>query len=271
LLAVVAPPGWTNSESLVRISLDSEPGDGALDAVLTAQQAEEIFVFKDDLEFDSPASNGDSPTQVFLQDTTMSPIKRYAAGKFSWAATLTPNWNVVTWRWNGVANTWDGLAADWTLSTLIMYARNSYSEPLYGTVRAGVTPGITRDGFYTSSDLRIQWSPTIALPREIKSGDWVMLAHDDYLHPAGTYAQTADERPVPARRSWFRVMSVGEVSATGLQDLTLAGDWDSNWDESIANEITHVIWIPEVVSVYTKSIRLDLDASLESSAVRVFN
>lgn len=262
--------GW--SAPMIRLGLDPVPDNQVVDAP-TAEFAEEMFVFQDDLEFEEPATNADVAQQVFLRDGAL-PLKRYAVGNFSWGATIVPAWSKVRWEWNADESpeTWDGVINDWIVSTVIMFRRNPpFNPPSIATI-PNVNPNSNPSGFYDAGEagggVRVQWSQAPA--REIRAGDWVMLGHDQHGHR--TYRRRLRRRPAPAEHAWYRVMATGERSGIH-QDLTLQGpNWAPNWNPVYngQQEITYLIWIPEVVAVYSKSIRLQMEAGLQPAARRTF-
>ena len=102
------------------------------------------------------------------------------------------------------------------VSTLIMHRRNTFSGPIQATIPNTPRTRMWWSGlpkrhaaarflFRAVGGVRVQWSDgNTATP--IRAGDWVMLAHRDLLFQATS--------PVPARFSWYRVMSAGDRKAT---------------------------------------------------------
>jgi hypothetical protein len=220
-------------------------GSGVAPHFMSQEQAEEVFVFQDDLEFDAPAKNGDSPTQVFLGANA----KRYAKGYFSWFVTVVPQ----------IVETAVGLeyTSRATLSTVVCYQRNTF-VPLNATTDFGtivnVPPALdgSTSGFYTEGksggDVRVQWP--LQKTEVPSSGDWVLLGRN---LTNGTSTPFDDEQYF----KWYRVVFSGERTPTamgGLQDLSLVGE---DWDIVTPGSVTSVTWLPEVVSVYSKQIQVN--------------
>jgi hypothetical protein len=212
---------------------------------MSQEQAEEVFVFQDDLEFEEPAKNGDSPTQVFLG----ADAKRYAKGQFSWFVTVVPQ----------IVETAVGLeySSRATLSTVICFQRNTFDRfnPAvdFGEI-ANVPPAPdgSTSGFYTEGksggDVRVQWSlDKTDIP---SSGDWVLLGRNLTNGPSTPF----DDKQY---FKWYRVVFSGERNTTAtavLQDLSLVGE---DWDLINPGSVTSVTWLPEVASVYSKQIQVN--------------
>ncbi len=231
------------------ISLNNGTGNAAL-PFMTDEQADEVFVFQDDLEFEPPENNGDSPTQTFLQAAGVN-AKRYARGQFSWFLTLTPEVQLAS-QAAGVYGDW------WTVSTVVCFQRNNLAAlggnrggVVYGNIANNNSPGGPTSGFYTAGDsggdVRIAWGSTGPLP---KSGDWILLGRD-FNGPTVRGVQ---------KYEWYRIRFAGDgdLANPGLQDLSLVGaDWPVPPGNRSRLPATTVTWMPEVVSVYSKRMRIE--------------
>ena len=170
--------------------------------------AEDLFYFRDDLNFDLPEDNQSNAAQI-----TLGGQKRDAAENYSWFATLTPT------------------GSQWTLSTVIVRDRNLAVEtgtglPLFEVTgrifSANNPPTSDESGYYSlDGDVRIDWGPTSwanveQLGEGISPGAWVFLTTES----------------TPPVFNWYRVSSSSDLetetdAVTGtlhaFQDVMLVG------------------------------------------------
>ena len=231
--------GPTNRSPVMRrVSLAPGPG---IPGMMSFAQAEELFNGLDDLTFELPAQATLPPVQTALTGS-LGPMKRYAEGGFSWMATVVPE---------------PDLSDMYKLSIVVFHQRQLDAEEIdlvvvspdmgdIDPVRAGA--GVSFGG----GDVVVDTSgfPSGEVP--IKPGEYVMLARHIAVD-AGKYRQ---------QFQWYRVVGMENVPERELASLTLEGaDWDfrgkhpnvDQWDF----ERTFVVYVPDVKSVYEKSIRLE--------------
>ncbi|MDA1054179.1 MAG: hypothetical protein O3C40_27345 [Planctomycetota bacterium] len=216
-----------------RITFRAFPGGTA--SMMTAVQAEDVFVSQDELVFDLPADRAQPPTQVFGQ----AAARRQYEGSISWMATVAP---VLS-------------SADrdlYTLSIVVFHNRSvtDTSAEHVVDVRNFIASGLA------GGDVTLQGSSPDDL--DLQAGNWVMLM--DFLSG------------VPYFR-WYRVVATEEsaqLSGTNWQrDVTLHGaDWPTSlvantnlyWSSSpppAGTVPTRVAVIDNVVAVYEKTVRLE--------------
>lgn len=217
-----------------RISLRTFPGatlpspvPGApLSRIMSVDQAGQFFLGEDDLVFNLPKDRTAPPQQRFSFDDSAAPVtterlKRQWEGKFSWLATLIPN-SVDTYL----------------LSIVVFHRRDSVVD---GERLATVT--FNSNGF-NGGDVVLNASSPDDL--KMKEGEWLMLAG----------ARSVSERHF----RWYRIQTAdaGPVENSGGgydRDLTLFGqDWPVT---QLLPAYNKAIWIPGVVAVYEKTIRLE--------------
>lgn len=208
-----------------RISLAAANPNG----IMMWSGAERIFVLQDELVFDIPEEKTAPPIQNFGS----SGANRMYNGSTSWLATLSPNLDVVN-------QTHDSFV----LSVVVFDNRNM-AMPIDGdserllSVLWGSSSGLG------GGDMVLQ-SPTLEGLVGIRSGKWFMLMGN---------ART-NVKPMPQFR-WYRVVTTDKEpvfnTMTSMFHLNVTAqgpDWDPNTATSCA-------FLPGVVSVYERSIRLE--------------
>ena len=232
------PPGPpANVPWMRRITLRRHPGavlpspvPGATNSrIMSVEQASQIFLGDDDLVFRLPTDRTLPPQQEFGSSLS----KRQWEGKFSWMATLVPQ-----------------LDSDlYLLSIVVFHRRDSYAE-------ADRIVDVTFDSLgFNGGDVTLSalpsastTTPATADDLRMKQGEWLMLARRN------TVTNRRDFR-------WYRIQSAdsGPVErdppGSGYdRSLTLFGQ---DWPVSNTNVVHKAVWIPGVVAVYEKTIRLE--------------
>ena len=225
----VFPASTTATITMPRITLRS----GTVGGVMNAQQAREVFRTRDDIEIRPGESEGDPAEQHFLlSDLAIADTsRRYADQRLSWFATLTP---AATRQDGSLPNSGYG---EYVLSVIVVNERDL-------TLPTG-TPDDSERTFQVTNfygggvgggDIQIDASDV-----ELKRGDWLMLSQEIVVPPG----------PNLQRHRWYRVVAFDP--STGTSDITLEGpDWDS-----IVAVTTQCTYVPGVVAVYEKVIRLE--------------
>lgn len=236
-----------------RISLRTFPGatlpsaiPGArLSRIMSEDQARQFFLGEDDLVFNLPKDRTAPPQQRYSFDDSAAPataerLKRQWEGKFSWLATLVPK---------------PGYSSDTYLLSIVVFHRR---EPHVDAERIVDVPSFSTAGYkgVISSGENggevVLHAGSTWYPRDpkadlqMKEGEWLMLAGYDTATSRGYFQwyriQTADAGPVP------------DTAGTGYdRDLTLFG---RDWPIGVV-DVTKAVWMPGVVAVYEKTIRLE--------------
>lgn len=194
--------------------------------VLSLNQAGQFFLGEDDLVFNLPKDRTMSPEQRFSFDdsaapVTTGPLKRQWEGKFSWLATLIPN------------------SVDTYLLSIVVFHRRDLAVD--GERPSTVT---FNSSGYNGGDVLLNASSPDDL--KMKEGEWLMLAG----------VRSVSERHF----RWYRIQTAdaGPVENSGggyERNLTLFGqDWPVT---QLLPAYNKAIWIPGVVAVYEKTIRLE--------------
>jgi hypothetical protein len=202
---------------------------------MTKPQAEQAFLYQDDLTVSLP----DDRTLLPIQNFGTGSVKRQYEGRFSWLATLTPM---------------GPLASDlYVLSIVVLHRRDldmthpvalpgneepenerlvnvTFLDPM--ALAGGEVTLTTRDNTRPAKDL------------QLGQGQWVMLMGADATHSVF---------------KWYRVLAVEpEPRGTGpyQRNVTLFGqDWD--FTQMTTPPGTQALLMSGVVAVYEKTIRLE--------------
>ncbi len=277
---------------MVRVSLARIPG--AL-GMMTAMQADQIFVTDDELSFELPDDKTLPPVQVFGG-------KRKSAGTLSWMATVTPKFDPN-----------EGFKDAYTLSIVIFNRRDvsgvGRNQTMFVDVNAD---GVVDSGDVPTYNERLAWivAPSsrvgnpdaanqfhgdgygggditleAATPEELdlRSGDWIMLMQNLHVH------STREGTPYTPLFRWYRVAETDKPYWDGTQylegrpiDRTIAGNSSrpgnyerdvtligSDWPVEFSNgnpvsadrigaiPVTYATLVTGVVAVYEKTIRLE--------------
>lgn len=223
--AAIAPTAglpWMTRVTLTPAGLESS----AL-PVMTSAQTDQIFVLQDELDFLAPSDVSLGPVQKTIRDRSGASnaslnsgaiISRASNGHFSWFATLVPILG---------SELEQGLDNDlYRLSIAVTYQRNII-EP-EGIIAVNVAHGI--GGGHVQ-----QIFPNNGTPIAVPAGNWVMLANQ----ATGQYR-------------WYRV-----TNSDGA-NLSLEGeDWKPTPATVAPVNRDYLIYPPNVVNVYEKTIRLE--------------
>jgi type II secretory pathway pseudopilin PulG len=193
---------------------------------MTVEQAGQIFLGEDDLVFNLPADRTLAPEQKYDSSTS----KRQWEGKFSWLATMVPKQ--------------DSDNDLYLLSIVVFHRRESYAKAERTVDVTSFDSNGFNGGDVTLSALLSSTTPATADDLKMKQGEWLLLA--------GMNASGVEHF------RWYRIQSAdsGPVlngAGTGYERvLTLFGqDWP------VALSVHKAVWIPGVVAVYEKTIRLE--------------
>ena len=151
--------------------------NGINDDPMTTAQIEELFTFQDDLEFDLPKSSKEQSQQTALKDVTGVAVKRYAAGEFSWFATLVPKYG----------------SSSYTLSIALVRDRTQFGEFAVPLARLPQTFGGT-------GEIVLQTQ----VP-DLRPGQWLMLM--DGTQPGGNMEDGA-------QYDWYRVIATDGINVS---------------------------------------------------------
>lgn len=228
---------------MLRITLNG--GNG----VMGKLQADTLFTFEDDLNYDRPADRSLEPGQIFdmLPSASTTPSKRQSEGHMSWMATLVP-------KVDRYSLTTDG---QYVLSIVVFFDRPadmtvgdaeherilSVSTPLAG---GGVTGGEVLLTAGTEAELKI------------RPDDWIMLA-GSFRHTVDNPAGSGNPRYIGVFR-WYRVVDC-EPQATFNGGT---GNWEryvtlygQDWDSSLMASSLRAVVVDGVVGVYEKTVTLE--------------
>lgn len=165
-------------------------------------------------------------------------VKRQWEGKFSWLATLVPK---------------PGYSSDTYLLSIVVFHRR---ESMKDAERVVDVSAFNSSG-YNGGDVVLHADP-LATPAaseddlKMKEGEWLMLAGID-----------TDFTPWRYYFKWYRIQTAdaGPTDAGGGaydRDLTLFGqDWPGQAQVPPMIDVCKAVWIPGVVAVYEKTIRLE--------------
>ena len=232
LYSFPSQPIDATSKFMPRLRIRSFPNDfigpvgGAVPPLI-----DETFYFQDDLEFELPASSSQDPLQIPFRHGSGGNFaqKRFAKGDLSWLATFVPERVVPT---SGVLP--EGMR--YKLSIAVVRGRNS--------LLSSSSQVVSRNLFDGSGTI------TLASPLDIKPGRWLLLmnGHSGQVDTNGVEI-AAGGGGAPHQYEWYQVV------ANDGAILTVNGpDWLA--DPTQAFYETFAVAIPEVVAVYSKSIRL---------------
>lgn len=234
------PPPTTIPPTMRRVTLRSVPG-GTINPPptppppiivpgMSVAQASQLFLGDDDLTFNLPKDRTIPPQQKFNFGgaSGVEGLKRQWEGRFSWLATLVPK---------------PGYSSDTFMLSIVVFHRRDYAA--VDAERVVDVTAFNSNGF-NGGDVVLHVD---GLDREddlkMREGEWLMLA--------GMNAS------LQTHFRWYRIQStdagpVLDSSGTGYdRDLTLFGQ---DWPYSAMN-VHKAVWIPGVVAVYEKTIRLE--------------
>lgn len=214
----------------LRTSPDATTGSPPTVPPMSVSQAGQIFLGGDDLVFSLVTDRTLPPQQKFDFGGAGTPeaLKRQWEGKFSWLATLVPK---------------PGYTSDTYLLSIVVFHRR---DPLVDAERMVDVTTFHSNGF-NGGDVTLSALPAAKDDLKMKEGEWLMLAGMN----AGTgqhfrwyRIQTADAAP-------YEDTSV--TPPVWRRELTLFGqDWP------VTQLTVHkAVWIPGIVAVYEKTIRLE--------------
>ena len=238
------PMGLTPGVGVMRrITIDTFAGSGV---PMIADQAEEVFVFRDDLTYDRPTEGILPPEQVSLgvdntSDGLVShsgdvPLKRQADKSLSWMATLVPEPIVGSDIYHLSVVVFFKRLPDPTLPQESVVAVNGF----YGAGYSGGDMELVAPSGVPSAAVHLQ---------ELKTGDWLMLQQQRTM-AINVDLASGVTNPVDHFR-WYRVTSIDEpIEGNLTREVTLQGP---DWDASLA---TRAILVRDVVAVYEKTVRL---------------
>jgi len=239
--------------------------------ILSLLQSREIFTIKDDLAFNLPAAATELPQQLWITDqataNAASPrqtngidddhdgvadefdeanVKRLNSAKTSWMATLTPNRNRM------VTGNRQEPTDQYLLSIVIFNNRFiNYTDANAAPVKERLLNIAFLNRGFGGGEVRLSHTNPAAL--ELKHGDWVMLSANSY---------------VGSCFRWYRISYIEDETRTNIdssgtvtghyRDATLKGpDWSRPEWHTTGGIPTHVTFIPGVVGVFEKTIRLE--------------
>jgi hypothetical protein len=243
---------------------------------LSLLQSREIFTIKDDLVFNIPTAATELPQQSWITDqataNAASPrqtngidddhdgvvdefdeanVKRLNAAETSWMATLTPNrnrMNVARWRLE---------PTDQYLLSIVIFNNRfiNYTDANAAPEKERLLNITFLNRGFGGGEVRFSHTNPAAL--KLKHGDWVMLsAYSD----------------IGSCFRWYRISYIEDETRTIIdmsgtitghyRDATLKGpDWNRpEWHTAGGNPATyttHVTFIPGVVGVFEKTIRIE--------------
>ena len=218
--------------AIPRLSLNSLAYDNA---AIDLPLARELFLLKDDLEFDRPEDQQKQPRRQYVVDSlgTKQAITEFASGSLSWFATLSPA---------SVSR----LTDEFMLSVVIVQNRVPLlitEEENWATVNCEYAGEIT-----------IQ-TTTAGVPNqinvaELRTGDWLLLSKQI----------VGGDNPATKRVCrWTQITgSTDEKDATAdaVRAFTIAND-DFFHPGMSANEVPTVTFVRGVKAVYERTIRLE--------------
>ncbi len=220
-----------------------------LNAAARAAIAESIFQWRDDLNYEEPASADGLPQQRYFQTTNSpaEPIQRMSAGDYSWLATVVPDPNLV-----GSQNALD---IPVRVSVAVFYKRDTKSIPgagervcdLAAPTGNGETKLIVQSG---NPDLALApYSGDARKFLDVKPGQWLMIATTPDFSVATLFWHY----------SWQRIVAVDSVTGTGpySRAITLAGPDQQFFASPGQNK---AFLFDGIVAVYEKHMKLELDS-----------
>jgi hypothetical protein len=274
-------PASTTQVRMLRISL--APISGATPG-MTRLHANRVFNLDDELSFDIPSEKTLPPAQKFSVNTVAAGLSsRQYESLFSWMATLAPKIDK------------DGMFKDLYNLSIVVFHRRDYSfamfndenfnqvedlpteGPTYNEILLDIpfipAPAASppRDHFpgagYRGGDVILEADTTTEL--DIKDGDWLMLSGRFAVVPGDSSFDVpmfrwyrvlaADSDPRPWSSQYPSASSPNPTPKNLVLDVTLQGaDWPYN---RIRGGVTKAVYLPGVVQVFEKTIRLE-DSSL---------
>jgi len=209
----------------------------------------EIFVAKDDLVFSTPASGTELPEQLWIReglDETTPELKRLNRAEYSWLAMLTPN--------RSRMHTPKSPSEPNILHLTALEATDHYLLSIIVFKNRVVTNSNDEEQFFDIKFLNlgfgggeVQLSHTNSDGSYPKHGDWVMLSSGSQIANFHrwyriTYIEDETRPPDDTNPKYYR-------------NATLQGpDWSrSEW---LKADSTQVTFIPRVIGVFEKTIRL---------------
>jgi hypothetical protein len=210
---------------------------------LSLLQSREIFVAKDDLSISKPPSATELPQQTWITTPAGNYVKRLNTAETSWMATLTPNRNL-----NMAVNRLE--PTDQYLLSIVIFNNRfiNYTD-------ANAAPEKERQLNITFLNRgfgggEVQLEHTDPTKLELKHGDWIMLSADSNIRSCFRWYRISyieDETPI------------NQINAAGeyYRYATLQGpDWSRpEWHNGTYT--THVTFIPGVIGVFEKTIRME--------------
>ena len=228
-----------------RITLNGGSG------VMGKLQADTLFTFEDDLNYDRPPDRSLEPGQIFDELPSMpgTPSERQSEGHMSWMATLVP-------KVDRYSLTTDG---QYVLSIVVFFDRPAdldVNDPdnSQGRVLGVSTP--LAGGGVTGGEVLLTASSEAEL--KIRPDDWIMLA-GSFRHAVDNPAGSGNPRYIGVFR-WYRVVDC-EPQATFN---TTTSNWEryvtlygQDWDSSLMATSLRAVVVDGVVGVYEKTVTLE--------------
>jgi hypothetical protein len=250
-----------------RVSLANPPGLLNVGYPLGTQnisnllQSRAIFIAKDDIFTSKPTSATELPQQTWITNQAGNYVKRLNAAETSWMATLTPNRNRIM---NVPARQYE--PTDQYLLSIVIFNNRfiNYIDDNTDPEKERLLKITFRNKGFGGGAVRLYHTDPAAL--ELKHGDWLMLS---------AFSE------IGACFRWYRISYIeDETSTTNMtttswgvirpgeyyRNVTLQGpDWSRpEWQDTgtKTNPIparfpTYVTYIPRVVGVFERTIRLE--------------
>ena len=214
-----------------------------LPPMMTPAQAEEVFVFQDDLVFQAPEDLDLMPAQQFSQDAESGlPAKRQSLGEYSWMATLAP-----------VADH----AAQYMLAVVVFHLRDSgmAMNDLNDLNERSVQVSFVGGG-YAGGDVMLRARSAQAL--EVVTGSWMLVGASRVTSGKGVDVF-----------KWYRIIAADEAA---IEDTARAGQWTRNvtlegadWDTARSPRAAGTL-VDGVVAVYEKNVQLESSTVFSAAA-----
>jgi len=214
-------PSTTSTPRMDRISLWTKPGGST---GMDLAHADQVFIAQDDLVYEIPENDRTAPPeQSFGSGTTET--KRQTEGKYSWMVTLAPTTDEET---------------DLYVASFVVFHRR---VPNVGEERTFNVEKFHNSG-YAGGDVALASDSEEDL-EELSDGDWILLRATSGSASIFGWYDVQEVEPDP------RDPEDSDSSYTYEVDATLFG---RDWDSSLTTTAT---WVPGVVAVYEKTIRLE--------------